>query len=92
MAAEMELAVTSGRVPLVSTALGVYLAARAANKNTVEFEAVRAGREGYFMPAALLDDFRENGAAVDRSSGEFQVHLNEDPAHAARPCPLCTCR
>jgi hypothetical protein len=37
MASEMELVITSG-VQLVSTVLGVYLAARAAHRNTVEYE------------------------------------------------------
>jgi hypothetical protein len=42
-------------VQLVSTVVGVYKAARAAHKNTVEFEAIRAERDGYFMRVSLLD-------------------------------------
>jgi hypothetical protein len=79
MASEMELVITSG-VQLVSTVLGVYLAARAAHKNTVEFEAIRAEREGYFMRAALLEELKDNVAAVDTWSMDFQKHLDDDPA------------
>ncbi len=79
MATGTELLVTSG-VQLVSTVLGVYLAARAAHKNTVEFEIIRAEREGYFMRAALLDELKDNVAAVNAWSMDFQAHLDKDPA------------
>ncbi|MEJ2118797.1 MAG: hypothetical protein P8Y36_13280 [Alphaproteobacteria bacterium] len=75
----MELLVTSG-VQLVSTVLGVYLAARAAHKNTVDFEVIRSERDGYFMRAALLEELKDNIAAVDAWSAEFQAHLDQDPA------------
>ena len=75
----MEMLITSG-VQLVSTVLGVYLAARAAHKNTVEFEVVRSERDGYFMRAALLDELKENVAAVDEWSADFQAHLDKNPA------------
>jgi hypothetical protein len=75
----MEMLITSG-VQVVSTVLGVYLAARAAYRNTVEFETVRSEREGYFMRAALLDELKENVAAVDAWSLDFQVHLDQNPA------------
>jgi hypothetical protein len=55
----MEMLITSG-VQLISTVLGVYLAARAAHKNTVDFEVIRSDRDGYFMRTALLDEFKDN--------------------------------
>jgi hypothetical protein len=82
MATGLELLVTSG-VQLVSTVLGVYLAARAAHRNTVEYEVIRAEREGYFMRAALLDELKDNIAAVDAWSMNFQAHLDKDPAIVA---------
>ena len=82
MASEMELVITSG-VQLVSTVLGVYLAARAAHKNTVEYEVIRAERDGYFMRAALLEELKDNIAAVDAWSADFQAHLDKNPAIVA---------
>ena len=79
MAMSMEMLVTSG-VQLVSTVLGVYLAARAAHKNTVEFEVIRSERDGYFMRAALLEELKENVASVDAWSADFQAHLDQNPA------------
>ena len=67
-------------VQLVSTVVGVYLAARAAHKNTVEFEAIRSERDGYFMRVALLDELKDNLNAVDAWSKDFQAHLDMDPA------------
>jgi hypothetical protein len=79
MGMSLEMLVTSA-VQLVSTVLGVYLAARAAHKNTVEFEVIRSERDGYFMRAALLEELKENVAAVDAWSADFQAHLDRDPA------------
>ena len=70
-----ELVISSG-VQVVSTVLGVYLAARSAYRNTV----IRSERDGYFMRAALLDELKENIAAVDAWSADFQAHLDRDPA------------
>jgi hypothetical protein len=74
-----EMLITSG-VQVVSTVLGVYLAARAAYRNTVEFEVIRSERDGYFMRAALLDELKENVAAVDAWSWDFQARLDQNPA------------
>jgi hypothetical protein len=82
MASEMELVITSG-VQLVSTVLGVYLAARAAHRNTVEYEVIRAERDGYFMRAALLEELKDNIANVDAWSADFQAHLDKNPAIVA---------
>src|SRR5262249_47031448 len=79
MSMSMEMLITSG-VQVVSTVLGVYLAARAAYKNTVDFEVIRSERDGYFMRAALLDELKENVTAIDAWSLDFQAHLDQDPA------------
>jgi hypothetical protein len=75
MMAIAELMISSG-VQVVSTVLGVYLAARSAYRNT----AIRSERDGYFMRVALFDELRENIASVDAWSAEFQAHLDRNPA------------
>jgi hypothetical protein len=75
MATIAELMISSG-VQVVSTVLGVYLAARYAYRSTV----IRSERDGYFMRTALLDELKENIAAVDAWSGDFQARLDRDPA------------
>jgi hypothetical protein len=79
MATITELMITSG-VQVVSTVLGVFLAARSAYKNTADLEAIRSERLGYFMRAALLDELKENIAAVDAWSADFQARLDSYPA------------
>jgi hypothetical protein len=66
----------SSGVQVISTVLGVYLASRSAYRNTV----IRSERDGYFMRAALLDELKENIAAVDGWSADFQAHLDRNPA------------
>jgi hypothetical protein len=78
-----ELMVSSG-VQVVSTVLGVYLAARSAYRNTV----VRSERDGYFMRAALFDELKENIAAVDAWSADFQARLDGNPAIKAHAAEL----
>jgi hypothetical protein len=70
-----ELMISSG-VQVVSTVLGVYLAARYAYRSTV----IRSERDGYFMRSALLDELKDNIAAVDAWSADFQAHLDRNPA------------
>jgi hypothetical protein len=83
MATITELIISSG-VQVVSTVLGVYLAARSAYRNTV----IRSEREGYFMRAALFDELKENIAAVDTWSADFQAHLDHNPAILAHAVEL----
>jgi hypothetical protein len=45
---------------LLSTVLGVYLAAQAGYKTAVEFEVSRSDREGYYMRRALRDEVNKN--------------------------------
>ena len=75
MATITELAITSG-VQVVSTVLGVYLAARSAYRSTV----IRSERDGYFMRTALFDELKENIAAVDAWSADFQDNLDRNSA------------
>lgn len=50
----------SNFVIIVSTVLGVYLAAQAGYKTALEFEVSRTQRESYFMRSALLEEFKDN--------------------------------
>ncbi len=50
----------SNLVIIVSTVLGVYLAAQAGFRTALEFEIARTEREGYFMRRALLDELKDN--------------------------------
>jgi hypothetical protein len=52
-------------IVLVSTVLGVYLAAQAGYKAAMEFEVARADRDGYYLRRALLDEVKENLDKVD---------------------------
>jgi hypothetical protein len=53
---------------LLSTVLGVYLAALAGLKTAVEFEIARTDRESYFMRRALLDEVEQNFDWADKVS------------------------
>ena len=52
-------------IVLISTVLGVYLAAQAGYKTAMEFEVSRADRDGYYLRRALLDEVKENLDKVD---------------------------
>jgi hypothetical protein len=82
-----EMLITAA-VQLVSTVLGVYLAARAAHRNTLERETVRNERDSYFMRAALLDELKDNLAALQAWGRDFQAHLDRDPAIEAHRAEL----
>lgn len=45
---------------LLSTVLGVYLAALAGYRTAVEFEVTSTDRQGYYMRRALLDEVKQN--------------------------------
>lgn len=70
----------SNLVIMVSTVLGVYLAAQAGYKVALEFEVARGERDGYYMRRALLDELKDNLDTVKAWGEEFQEHLNKDPA------------
>jgi hypothetical protein len=58
----------SNLVIVLSTIMGVYLAAQAGYATAVNFEKVRNEREGYFMRKALLDELRDNIDEADKTS------------------------
>ncbi len=65
----------SNLVIMISTILGVYLAAQAGYKTAVEFEAARNERAGYYMRRSLLDEVKDNLQSVDDWSAEFEKTL-----------------
>jgi hypothetical protein len=58
----------SNLVIVMSTILGVYLAAQAGYATAVNFERVRNDREGYYMRKALLDELKDNLDQADKTS------------------------
>jgi hypothetical protein len=68
----------SNLVIMASTVLGVYLAALAGYKTALEFEVTRGERDGYYMRRALVDELKDNLAAVKTWGEEFQAHLDEN--------------
>lgn len=65
----------SNLVIMISTILGVYLAAQAGYKTAVEFEAARNERAGYYMRRSLVDEVKDNLQAIDDWSAEFEKTL-----------------
>jgi len=53
-------------VIMFTTVLGVYLAAQAGYRTAIEFETVRADREGYYMRRSLLAELKDNLDNADR--------------------------
>lgn len=70
-------------VILLSTVVGVYLAAQAGYRTAIEFEVAREDREGYYLRRALLDEVKSNLRAVEVWSSAFEKVLREkiDPAY-----------
>ncbi|WP_088342876.1 MULTISPECIES: hypothetical protein [Rhodomicrobium] len=73
----------SNAVIVLSTVLGVYLAAQAGYKTALDFETVRTERESYFMRRALLDELKDNLAQADEISKNMAENgwrfKNSDP-------------
>jgi hypothetical protein len=67
----------SNLVIMASTVMGVYLAALAGYKTALEFEVARGERDGYYMRRALVDELKDNLAAVKTWGEEFQAQLNK---------------
>jgi hypothetical protein len=57
---------------MASTIIGVYLAAQAGFTTAMQFEIARNDRDGYYMRRALLDEVKDNLAAVDEWSGGME--------------------
>jgi hypothetical protein len=74
----------SNAVIVMSTVLGVYLAAQAGYKTAVAFELGRTQREGYYMRRALLDELNDNLSQADEISKNMIESgwrfTNSDPA------------
>ena len=60
---------------VASTIIGVYLAAQAGFTTALQFEIARSERDGYYMRRALLDEVKDNLAAVDEWSSAFEKVL-----------------
>ena len=58
----------SNAVIVLSTVLGVYLAAQAGYRTALDFELARTERESYFMRRALLDELKDNLVQADTIS------------------------
>ncbi|HEY7646993.1 MAG TPA: hypothetical protein VH858_18270 [Hyphomicrobiales bacterium] len=58
----------SNVIIVLSTVLGVYLAAQAGYKTALAFETARTQREGYYMRRALMDELSDNLAQADEIS------------------------
>ncbi|MDX2263393.1 MAG: hypothetical protein NW215_00270 [Hyphomicrobiales bacterium] len=56
----------SNLVIIVSTVLGVYLAAQAGFRTALQFEEARNDRDGYFMRRSLLDEVKDNLNTADQ--------------------------
>jgi hypothetical protein len=55
----------SNLVIVLSTILGVYLAAQAGFTTALQFEIARGEREGYYMRRAMLDELKDNLEQAD---------------------------
>jgi len=58
----------SNLVIVISTVLGVYLAALAGFRTALEFEVARNDRDGYFMRRSLLEEVKDNLDTADKYS------------------------
>ena len=65
----------SNLVIVVSTVLGVYLAAQAGYRVALEFEVARGQRESYFVRRALLDELKDN---LDQADKYADYVMNKD--------------
>lgn len=62
-------------VVMVSTVLGVYLAAQAGFTTALQFEVAKSERDGYYMRRALLDEVKDNLASVEEWDKNFEKAL-----------------
>lgn len=70
-------------VVLISTVLGVYLAAQAGYSTAIQFEVTRGERDGYYLRRALVSEIKNNLNAVDEWSRDFEKELRAkiDPTY-----------
>jgi hypothetical protein len=60
---------------MVSTVIGVFLAAQAGFTTALQFEVAKGDRDGYYMRRALLDEVKDNVAAVDEWGATMEKTL-----------------
>jgi hypothetical protein len=58
----------SNVVIILSTVLGVYLAAQAGYRTALDFELARTERESFYMRRAMLDELKDNLTQADQIS------------------------
>lgn len=61
-------------VVVLSTVLGVYLAANAALETAMEFEALRSDRDNYHLRTSLREEFDRNLGALDGIAAVLEEH------------------
>ena len=61
-------------VVILSTVLGVYLASHAALETAMQFEALRADRDNYYLRRSLRDEFVRNLEALDGIAAVLEEH------------------
>lgn len=64
-------------VVLLSTVIGVYLAAQAGYKTAIEFEVTRGDRDGYYLRRTLLAELKKNVKLVDEWGANIEKKLRE---------------
>ena len=64
-------------VVLLSTVLGVYLAAQAGYKTAISFEVTRGERDGYYLRRTLLAELKKNVKIVDEWGANVETKLRE---------------
>jgi hypothetical protein len=73
----------SNLVIVLSTVLGVYLAAQAGYRTALDFELARTERESFYMRRALLDELKDNLTQADEISKNMAENgwrfKNSDP-------------
>jgi hypothetical protein len=67
----------SNALVMLSSIVGVYLAARASYRNSVHLEIAKAEREGYFLRVALLDELKDNIDYVGKFAAVFVAKQGE---------------
>jgi hypothetical protein len=64
-------------VILISTVLGVFLAAQAGYRTALQFEVTRSERDSYFMRVALLDELKDNIELAEKFASVFAAQKGD---------------
>jgi hypothetical protein len=65
----------SNLIIVLSTVMGVYLAAQAGYRTALDFEFARGEREGYFMRRSLIEEVKDN---LDQADRWADIFINKD--------------